>query len=216
MTRATSRSFNTALAELGQAAGVPIPDCKMRAQDLSIDSRFRAAEGAAAALAAGAGIANEIALARGHEPGTVRLASRHVEASLLSFAHLRFKDPQAAPASRLEPESRTAVAGFFATAGGADGDCLVGIAHVKRARVGLGIDRDRANTEPSAGADHAPGDLAPVGDKKASKHGGRYIRKMPNVVFSIGALSAAEIDRPSTVRVSAGSMMPSSHSRAEA
>lgn len=116
MTRATSRSFNTALAELGQAAGVPLPECTLRAQDLSIDSRFRAAEGAAAALAAGAGIANEIAQARGQPPGTIELASRHVEASLLSFAHLRFNDPQAAPAARLEPESRTAVAGFFATA----------------------------------------------------------------------------------------------------
>ena len=87
---------------------------------------------------------------------------------------------------------------------------------VQRIAIRFGEDGDRADAEPPAGADHAPGDLAPVGDEKASKHGGRYIRKMPNVVFSIGALSAAEIDRPSTVRVSAGSMIPSSHSRAEA
>ena len=44
----------------------------------------------------------------------------------------------------------------------------------------------------------------------------RYIRNTPNLVASIGRLSAAEIDRPKTVRVSAGSMMPSSQIRAEA
>jgi hypothetical protein len=43
-----------------------------------------------------------------------------------------------------------------------------------------------------------------------------YIRNTPNVVGSIGALSAAERARPSTSRVRAGSMMPSSHSRAVA
>jgi hypothetical protein len=42
----------------------------------------------------------------------------------------------------------------------------------------------------------------------------RHIRNTPNRVDSIGALSAAEIDSASTSRVSAGSMMPSSHSRA--
>ena len=43
-----------------------------------------------------------------------------------------------------------------------------------------------------------------------------HIRNTPKRVGSTGALSAAESDRPSTVRVSAGSMMPSSHSRAVA
>src|SRR3546814_17975389 len=43
-----------------------------------------------------------------------------------------------------------------------------------------------------------------------------YILNTPNRVGSIGAFSAAESDRPSTIRVSAGSMMPSSHSRAVA
>src|SRR5436190_17857924 len=41
-----------------------------------------------------------------------------------------------------------------------------------------------------------------------------YIRKMPNVVSGIGAFSAAEIPRATIRRVSRGSMMPSSHSRA--
>ena len=41
-----------------------------------------------------------------------------------------------------------------------------------------------------------------------------YMRKMPNCVSGIGALSAAEIPRARTRRVSSGSMIPSSHSRA--
>jgi len=41
-----------------------------------------------------------------------------------------------------------------------------------------------------------------------------YIRNTPKRVSSIGALSAAEIPNPSTMRVSAGSITPSSHSRA--
>ena len=42
----------------------------------------------------------------------------------------------------------------------------------------------------------------------------RYIRKTPNFVAGIGAFSVAASDRPSTRRVSAGSITPSSHSRA--
>src|SRR5262249_50829247 len=41
-----------------------------------------------------------------------------------------------------------------------------------------------------------------------------YILKTPKRVGSIGALSAAEIPRPSTMRLSAGSMTPSSQIRA--
>ena len=41
-----------------------------------------------------------------------------------------------------------------------------------------------------------------------------YILNTPNVVGSIGAFRLAEMARPSTRRVSAGSMTPSSHSRA--
>jgi hypothetical protein len=43
-----------------------------------------------------------------------------------------------------------------------------------------------------------------------------YIRKTPNFVFGMGALTAAASPRPSTMRVSAGSMMPSSQRRAVA
>ncbi len=42
-----------------------------------------------------------------------------------------------------------------------------------------------------------------------------YIRKMPNLVGGMGALRAALKLRAKTFRVSAGSITPSSHSRAE-
>ncbi len=41
-----------------------------------------------------------------------------------------------------------------------------------------------------------------------------YIRKMPNLAGGIGALDAADRPSASAVRVSSGSRMPSSHSRA--
>ncbi|MNW14868.1 hypothetical protein D3C71_2132170 [compost metagenome] len=44
----------------------------------------------------------------------------------------------------------------------------------------------------------------------------RYMRKTPNLVSSMGAFNAADKARPSTRRVSAGAMMPSSQSRAVA
>jgi hypothetical protein len=43
-----------------------------------------------------------------------------------------------------------------------------------------------------------------------------YIRNTPKRVFCTGAFKAADKDNPTTRRVSAGSMMPSSHSRAVA
>ena len=43
---------------------------------------------------------------------------------------------------------------------------------------------------------------------------GHHIRNTPKRVGSIGAFSAAEIDSANTSRVSAGSMIPSSHKRA--
>ena len=91
-----------------------------------------------------------------------------------------------------------------------------------RAAVGLGIDRDRAQSHGARGADHADGDLAAIGDQEGAKapvqfgpiHG--HILNRPNFVGSIGALAAAERPRPSTSLVSAGSITPSSHKRAVA
>src|SRR5262245_15466812 len=92
--------------------------------------------------------------------------------------------------------------------------------------IGLGINGNGAQAHGAGGADHAAGDLAEVGNQERTKtpvyflavhhHFLHYIRNRPNFVGSIGALDAADKPRPSTSRVSAGSITPSSHSRAVA
>ena len=91
---------------------------------------------------------------------------------------------------------------------------LVATSTWPRAAIGFGKDRDRPDAEPGAGPDNPAGDLAAVRDQDFLEHGARYIRNTPNAVRGIGALSAAEMPSPSTMRVSAGAMMPSSQSRA--
>ena len=88
--------------------------------------------------------------------------------------------------------------------------------------IGFGIDGDRAQPHGVRGADHAASDLAAIGDQERAKapvhfcaiHG--HILNRPNFVGSIGAFDAADSPSPSTSRVSAGSITPSSHSRAVA
>ena len=88
--------------------------------------------------------------------------------------------------------------------------------------VGLGIDRDGTQAHCACGTDDAAGDLAAIGDQEGAKspvrlgaiH--RHILNRPNLVGSIGAFVAAESPSPSTSLVSAGSITPSSHSRAVA
>ena len=75
------------------------------------------------------------------------------------------------------------------------------------------IDRDRFDAEAPCGAGDAAGDFAAVGDQQGAEHRG-HIRNTPKRVSSRGLFSAADSARPSTRRLSAGSMMPSSHSRA--
>ena len=48
----------------------------------------------------------------------------------------------------------------------ADMDRLIGLAHMFCARIGVGIDGDRRNTEPTAGLKNAAGDLAPIRDEQ--------------------------------------------------
>ncbi|MEM7017683.1 MAG: CoA transferase [Pseudomonadota bacterium] len=120
MTKASQNKFNQAIETLAQLGPLDVEQqsVKFTAQQLNLSSRFRAAEGAGAALAAGACVANNIAQVRGHQASTVALSSRHAEASLLSFAYLQFADQARAPALRLAPEQRTAAAGFYPTADG--------------------------------------------------------------------------------------------------
>jgi hypothetical protein len=49
---------------------------------------------------------------------------------------------------------------------------LVGLAHVQRVEVGLGVDRDRGETGVLAGPGDADGDLAAVGDEDLAHEGG--------------------------------------------
>ena len=99
---------------------------------------------------------------------------------------------------------------------------LVGHGDMHGVAVGLGIDRDRAQAHRARGADDAAGDLAAVGDQERAKPPVQFcaihhhILNRPNFVGSIGAFAAADSPRPSTSRVSAGSITPSSHSRAVA
>ena len=96
----------------------------------------------------------------------------------------------------------------------ADAHCTIGRLHVQRVGIRIGVHRDGGDAQASRGADDAAGDLAAVGDQQGAEH--RHIRNTPNRVGSIGAFSAADSARPSTRRVSIGSMTPSSHRRAVA
>ena len=98
---------------------------------------------------------------------------------------------------------------------GTDRVGLVGRGHVQRVGVRLGVDGHGGDTHAARGGDDAAGDLAPVGDQDLVEHP-RHILNRPKRVGSIGAFIAAEIDRPSTRRVCAGSITPSSHSLADA
>ena len=101
-----------------------------------------------------------------------------------------------------------------------DADPGVGFHDVRRTGIGVGVDRDGADAEPPAGGEHPPGDLASVGNQDSSDgHAllfalaliGTYIRKTPNLdAPSIGPLAMADKHIPSTVRVSRGSITPSS------
>ncbi len=89
---------------------------------------------------------------------------------------------------------------------------LVGHGDMERAGIGIGIDRDATDGETARRPHDAAGDLAAIGDEDLAEH--PHIRKTPKRVFSIGALRLADKARPSTMRVSAGSITPSSQSRA--
>lgn len=101
-------SLEASVAESGLGDGLDFA-----AQAVGIDTPLRIAEAAGAALVASAEVAGRIGVMRGHEPSRVAVASRHAEASLVSFALLGFGDPEHAPPARIAPEQRTAAAGFY-------------------------------------------------------------------------------------------------------
>ena len=88
---------------------------------------------------------------------------------------------------------------------------------MERSRIVRSGDGDGLDPELAAGAEDAHGDLASIRDEQLADRAferGAHMRKIPNRVSGIGASSAAEMPSASTCRVSSGSMIPSSQSRA--
>ncbi len=106
----------------------------------------------------------------------------------------------------------------FARGCGADAHRPVSLAHVACTGVGVAVDGNRPDAEGAQRPDDPAGDLAAVGNKdsveKYSVFHGNHILKRPKEVSGSGALAQTSSARPRTRRVSAGSMMPSSQSRA--
>ena len=87
----------------------------------------------------------------------------------------------------------------------------VGLGDVRGRGVRVGVDRDGAQAQPPAGGEDPPGDLAAVGNQYSSDSHGAHIRKTPKFdVPLIGPLAMADRHIPRTVRVSRGSITPSS------
>ncbi len=53
-----------------------------------------------------------------------------------------------------------------------ESDRSVGLAHMRRRGVGIGVHGDGADAQPPAGVEHPPGDLTAVGDQNSSDHVG--------------------------------------------
>ncbi|MEE3133966.1 MAG: CoA transferase, partial [Pseudomonadota bacterium] len=113
MSTADATIARTALDDLLAIAGLDVADIEIQAEDLALDTRIRATEAAVAALGAGAYIAS-----RFMGDSAVRVATRRVEASLQSYAHVKFEDPDRAPGPRMAAAQRATIAGFHRTGDG--------------------------------------------------------------------------------------------------
>lgn len=99
---------------------------------------------------------------------------------------------------------------------GADTDRRVRLPYMPGVRVRVAEHGHRAHAQRPQRTDDADRDLAAVGDQDSAEHLGPHIRKTPKPGSPSGALAHAVRARPSTCRVSSGSITPSSHSRAVA
>ena len=105
----------------------------------------------------------------------------------------------------------------FANRCGTDVYRLISQFHVHRVAVCIGKNSNRFDAQFTRGADDAAGDFASVCNQDFLDHAHpHHIRNRPKRVSSIGAFSVVDSDSPRTSRVLVGSMMPSSHRRAEA
>ncbi len=94
----------------------------------------------------------------------------------------------------------------------------VGIAHVGGVGIRVGEDGDRADAETPQRPEHPARDLTAVGDENGGERGNAHdhIRKRPKPRSANGTRLTTSRASPSIVRVSAGSITPSSHRRAVA
>ena len=114
----------------------------------------------------------------------------------------------AGPPGRVEDEVGAQVGVGGGVAGEPDGD--VGLRDVRQPRVGVGVHGDRLDAEAAAGGEDPAGDLAAVGDEQSVDLG--HVRNTPKrSVPTTGLLAITDRQMPSTVRVSRGSMTPSSY-----
>ncbi|AMC49666.1 Uncharacterised protein [Mycobacterium tuberculosis] len=87
----------------------------------------------------------------------------------------------------------------------------VGLGDMRCRGIRVCVDGDGAEPQPAAGGEHPPGDLAAVSNQYSSDSHQHHIRKTPKFdVPLIGPLAMADKHIPSTVRVSRGSITPSS------
>ncbi len=95
---------------------------------------------------------------------------------------------------------------------------VVGFAGVGRVGIRVGEDGDRADAETPQRPEHPARDLAAVGDENGGEgaNGHVHIRKRPKPRSASGTRLTTSSASPSIVRVSAGSITPSSQSRAVA
>ncbi len=99
----------------------------------------------------------------------------------------------------------------------ADANRRVGFPHVTCPGIRFGVNSDGADPEPARGPKDAAGNLAAVGNQQTIDHSSPiHMRRIPSRVGSAAALCAAARHRPRIRRVSAGSITPSSQSRADA
>ena len=83
----------------------------------------------------------------------------------------------------------------------------VGLAHERQSGVGVGVHGHGLDAEASAGGEDAAGDLAPVGDEESLDH----VRNTPYPWAPVQVVLPMTLRQiASTVRVSRGSMTPSS------
>jgi len=113
---ATSEAFTG----LMQIYGRPAPDfVSFDEGPPALETCFRADEAAAAALAAGATVAADLWTLRGGEAQAVRVSTREAAASLTSFHHQRFAEPdRAPPLEGVAAMQRSAALGFKPTGDG--------------------------------------------------------------------------------------------------